>query len=396
MRIAVLGAGSISTPHLARYLAQRDDLVPTTIGLAGRTMDRLAAIARASRILAEGSRVTVDIAKAADGDWRQCLGGADVVLVQVRVGGYAARRYDETFPLEFDLCGDEGLGPGGLAAAWRTWPVLRDILRDAGSICPSAKVLLLTSPVSLLVRLARLEFPESNLAGICELPFTTLCRIAERRRVPWGELEWDYLGINHIGWLYGIGVADEGRTETVAMKYVRLDDAKQELLAEQRARPGGRAAELAALTPVVLDTYTRGGRGEIERALSMRPAEWYEAAVGPLIAGRAGGSDNMPYFLSVPQTSWHPAFEPDDVLEIPHLGHTMLPRSPRGPAPHVLVSRLLRHVRYERAASRAVAARDGQGIEEALALHPWVPRTVARPVLASRVCARVPSSASAR
>src|SRR5262249_4005758 len=147
----------------------------------------------------------IETADAADGDWRQCLAGADIVIVQVRVGGYDARRYDETFPLDFDLCGDEGLGAGGLAAAWRTWPVLRDILHEARSICPAAAILLVTSPVSLLVRIAHSAFPEIDIAGICELPFTTLCGIAHREGARWDELEWDYLGINHIGWLYGVG-----------------------------------------------------------------------------------------------------------------------------------------------------------------------------------------------
>jgi 6-phospho-beta-glucosidase len=386
MTIAVLGAGSISTPHLVRYLAQREGLVPTTILLAGRTAGRLAAVARASRILAEGSSVKIESVLAAGGDWRPCLAGADIVLVQVRVGGYDARRFDETFPLEFGLCGDEGLGPGGLAGAWRTWPVLARILSDVRAVSPSSEVLLLTSPVSLLVRIARARFPGVKLAGICELPFTTLREIARRHGSRWEELEWDYLGINHIGWLYGVGTPDRPGRETVPLKYLRLEDAKQDILACQKARPGHRADELAALTPLVLEAYTSGGRDEIARAMARRPADWYEAAVGPLLAHRAGLGEKIPFFLSVPQAGWHAEFETDDILEIPHLGSSELtPRPPAHVAPPGLTRRLLRFVEYERGAARAVAVRNRIGMAEALALHPWVPSAAPVAALASRI-----------
>jgi 6-phospho-beta-glucosidase len=399
MTIAVLGAGSISTPHLVRYLAQREGLVPTTIVLAGRTARRLAAVARAARILAEGSSVKIESVLAAGGDWRPCLAGADIVLVQVRVGGYDARRYDETFPLDFDLCGDEGLGPGGLAAAWRTWPELARILSDVRAVCPGSEVLLLTSPVSLLVRIARAKFPGVKLAGICELPFTTLREIARRQGSRWEELEWDYLGINHIGWLYGVGTPDRPARETVPLKYLRLEDAQQAILACQKARPGHRARELAALTPLALEAYAAGGRNEIVRALATRPADWYEAAVGPFVAHRVGLAEKIPFFLSVPQAGWHAEFEADDILEIPHVASSELtPRPAVHMAPSDMKNRLLRFVEYERAAARAVAARDRIGIAEALALHPWVPGDAPVAALAARIhtsCApRYPSPPS--
>jgi 6-phospho-beta-glucosidase len=329
-----------------------------------------------------------------------CLAGADVVIVQVRVGGYEGRRYDETFPLEFDLCGDEGLGPGGLAAAWRTWPVLRDILQDANSVCPGACVLLLTSPVGLLVRLARIQFPALNLVGVCELPFTTLCGAARTEGLHWTELDWQYIGVNHIGWLYAMrtplgSVLESGRP--LALRYVRLQDFKAEVLAQQKARPGARAAELAALARRVLDTYAQGTREEIGRALLIRPADWYDAAVGPLIAVQAEGEARAIFFLSVPQRQWRPEFAPDDVLEIPHVAarRCLAPRSNSAEPPGEIVERLLGLLCYERAAARAVLSRDRSGVEHALSLHPWVPGSVSISALASRVCAAPPSESVA-
>ncbi len=395
MKVVVLGASSFSTPHLVRYLASRDDTVPLTIVLAGRTPERVGAVGRAARILAEGSAVGIETASAAPGERRSCLAGANVVLIQVRVGGYEGRQYDESFPLEFDLCGDEGLGAGGLAAAWRTWPVLQGILCDLNIVCPSANILLLTSPLGLLVRMAQTEFPSLKVAGVCELPFTTVCGIARTEGLRWPELQWQYIGVNHIGWLYGVRtprgpVPRSG--QPVPLKYLRLEDAKADVLAEQKARPGARAAELAALVRPVLDTYARGAREEIERALLVRRADWYDAAVGPLIAAQAGGGAEAVFFLSVAQGHWSSDFARDDVLEIPHVstGGGLAPRSNALEPPPASVERLLSLSRYERAAAQAVRSRDRRGIEHALTLHPWVSDSVAVNVLASRVCAPVP------
>ncbi len=352
MKIVVLGANSISTPWLVRYLAGRADAAPITLVLAGRRPQRLDAIARASRVLAEGSAVSIETAGAA------CLNGADAVLIQFRVGGYAARRFDETFPLQFDLCGDEGLGAGGLAAAWRSWPVLRDILSDVSRFCPSARVILLTSPLTTLAKVSRLAFPELDVTGVCELPFTTLSQVAANRGLAWDALDWDYLGINHIGWLLLSDVPP------VPLKYLRLHYNRPEILAEQKSRPGARADELAALESPVLECYARGNREGIERAMLARPADWYDAAVGPLLSFYAGGGAYIPFFLSQPIGN-------GDVLELPHLaidGHLKARPSSATPPPGI-VQTLGGFLRYERAAACAVLKRDPAAIEHALSIH---------------------------
>ena len=59
--------------------------------------------------------------------WTRASTGADAVLLQLRVGGQAARNQDETWPLECGCVGQETTGAGGLAKALRTVPVVLDI-----------------------------------------------------------------------------------------------------------------------------------------------------------------------------------------------------------------------------------------------------------------------------
>ena len=57
----------------------------------------------------------------------EAIDGASFVLVQLRVGGQAARLVDETLPLRFGTIGQETTGAGGFAKALRTVPIVLDI-----------------------------------------------------------------------------------------------------------------------------------------------------------------------------------------------------------------------------------------------------------------------------
>ena len=58
------------------------------------------------------------------------IDGAVFVLVQLRVGGQAARFTDETLPRRFGCIGQETTGAGGFAKALRTVPVVLELADD--------------------------------------------------------------------------------------------------------------------------------------------------------------------------------------------------------------------------------------------------------------------------
>ena len=75
------------------------------------------------------------------------------MLIQLRVGGQDARRGDETWPHEVHCIGQETTGPGGLAKALRTVPV---ILKVADAVRahakPDAWIVDFTNPVGIVTR----------------------------------------------------------------------------------------------------------------------------------------------------------------------------------------------------------------------------------------------------
>src|SRR6478736_5149448 len=78
---------------------------------------------------------------------------ADAVLIQLRVGGQDAREQDESWPHEVDCIGQETTGPGGLAKALRTVPVvlrIADVVRQHAK--PDAWIVDFANPVGIVTR----------------------------------------------------------------------------------------------------------------------------------------------------------------------------------------------------------------------------------------------------
>ena len=87
------------------------------------------------------------------GSLDRALDGADVVLIQIRVGGQAARLRDETIPAACGCVGQETTGAGGLAKALRTVPVVLEIAERARELAaPDAWIVDFTNPVGIVTR----------------------------------------------------------------------------------------------------------------------------------------------------------------------------------------------------------------------------------------------------
>src|ERR1700728_539087 len=85
-------------------------------------------------------------------DRRAALAGADYVINEVQVGGYQATRADFDIPARYGVrqtIGDT-LGIGGIFRGLRTIPVVVELARDMGEICPDACLLSYSNPMAML------------------------------------------------------------------------------------------------------------------------------------------------------------------------------------------------------------------------------------------------------
>src|SRR4051812_8618347 len=197
MKLAVVGGGSTYTPELVDGLGRLQDVLPVDeLVLVDPAADRLELVAGLGRrILARlghpGRLTTATSLEPA-------LEGVDAVLLQLRVGGQAARNQDETWPLECGCVGQETTGAGGLAKALRTVPVVLDIAEQVAAAAPEAWIIDFTNPVGIVTR-ALLQAGH-RAVGLCNVAIGFQRRFADYLDVEPERVQLDHVGLNHLTW----------------------------------------------------------------------------------------------------------------------------------------------------------------------------------------------------
>ncbi|MBV8726894.1 MAG: hypothetical protein JO233_03840 [Candidatus Eremiobacteraeota bacterium] len=389
MKIAIVGGSSQSTPSLFLTQEMRALLSILDVRLVGRSLVKLRAVKRALQVLCS-ERIRVQCHTDLSG-----LRDSKIVILQARYGGMPARARDETFPHQFGLCGDEGLGLGGLAAAFRSWPHLGSALSAVEQYCRSAHVLLMTAPLGILTRCARQTYPHLNVSGICELPWHTLVDLAAELMVEVEAIDFDYAGINHLGWFDRVetrgsdlidayarkrgsgsvfpSALDIATCKAVPLRYLRMHYNPERVLHDQQS-VGCRAAALLRLEKRAFDAFGGGSSAEIKAALTRRPSPWYSYAVAPFISTIAGHNSDVTFFLSGANAGYISDLPDDDVLEKPFRFHNgaLTEKKRVNPLPKMLLNQLQHFVEYERVAARAVLSGDPAESRSVLSTHPWM------------------------
>lgn len=352
-KLTVLGGSSIATPLLVQELAKRQDRPPFEVCLVGRTRDKLEKVAAASARLAEGAQTPLKISF--ETDTRKGLDGADYVLNQIRVGGYAARAYDERFPKQFGILGEETYGPGGMSNALRTIPVVLEYCREIETVAPQAVVLNLTNPNSY-IQYAATRYSKVNIVGVCDSPVGIGEGIAAMLNVPYKELWVEYVGMHHFGWVVkaiwkGKDMMPEilSKLEQIPGMPVDADIARavggiptsyfkyyyhaNRVFEKQQSQQKVRAEQLMELEAQVMKDYNSGAGG-IPEALMQRGAHWYGAIVAPVMLAHANNANEV-YTLNVVNGTTIKWMPEDAIVETPTLvsAHGFTPLQPASAPP---------------------------------------------------------------
>lgn len=206
MRLTILGGGGFRVPLVHRAL-----LADARLGTPGRCTelvlhdtdrDRLAVIAT---VLAEQAREVPDApsVRVAD-DLDDALRGTDFVFSAIRVGGTAGRVRDERIPLSEGVLGQETVGAGGVLYALRTVPVAVEIAQRVRELAPEAWVINFTNPAGMVTE-AMSRVLGHRVIGICDSPVGLVRRAARAVGADPDTVEYDYTGLNHLGWLRSFG-----------------------------------------------------------------------------------------------------------------------------------------------------------------------------------------------
>jgi 6-phospho-beta-glucosidase len=206
MKTAVIGCG-LRTPLLVHGLA-RAGLGVSELALYDAEPERARLMAALGAAVAEGSSLGVR----AEADLAAAIRDCAFVISSIRVGGMEARARDERRAVECGFVGQETTGPAGCAMALRTVPVALEHARLIEKLAPGAWLVNFTNPAGLITQ-AITTHTEVRVAGICDTPSELFFRIAVSLGEPPEAVEYDYLGLNHLGWVRGVRVRGEDVTE---------------------------------------------------------------------------------------------------------------------------------------------------------------------------------------
>jgi 6-phospho-beta-glucosidase len=394
MKIAVIGGGSTYTPELVEGVARlRESLPVTEVVLHDTDRARLDVVGSAAeRILrAQGwdgeVTVTTDLDRAVD--------SATAVLLQIRVGGQAARYLDETIPLACGCVGQETTGAGGFSKALRTVPVILDIAQRVRERAgDDAWIIDFTNPVGIVTR-ALLDAGH-RAVGLCNVAIGFQRLFAEWLHVPADRVRLGHAGLNHLTWIRSVCVdgadvlpellATRGTEladhvdlppELVALLgsvpsyYLRYFYMHDEVVQEQRTSPS-RAEEVRDVEEKLLELYADPTLERSPELLSRRGGAHYSDAALNLLTSLTQDAGDV-QVVDLRNNGTIAALPDDAVIEVPAVIGRDGPRAVDVAPPEEPELALMRHVAiYERLTVEAALTGDREVALRALLAHPLI------------------------
>ncbi len=199
MKLTILGGGGFRTPFVWQALL-RDRGEPRITEVALHDLDG-SRLATMTLILRQFAQHYPDApALSAHTELEAAVEGADFVFAAVRVGGNEGRCSDERVALDLDVLGQETTGPGGIAYALRTVPVMLRVAEVVQGLAPHAYLLNFTNPAGIITEALQSVLGD-RVVGICDTPSGLGRRVAAALDLDPDTVQLDYLGLNHLGWL---------------------------------------------------------------------------------------------------------------------------------------------------------------------------------------------------
>jgi 6-phospho-beta-glucosidase len=393
VKVSVVGGGSTYTPELVEGLVTRADRLPVDeLVLLDPDPERLDVVGALAERMLHRVGWTGRLVRTDRRD--EALEGAHFVIVQLRVGGQAARLSDETIPGRFGFIGQETTGAGGFAKALRTVPVVLELAEETARRGASGAWFVdFTNPTGLVTQ-ALLD--EGHRAvGLCNVAISLHRRLAARFGVEPDHVTMDHVGLNHLTWERAVIVDGEDRMAAILEdpgSYPGADEFPPELVRAVGAIPSpylhyyylpaevlehqrshrSRAEEVMEIEAGLLELYRDPALDRKPELLEQRGGAFYSEAAAALVASLHAGTGDV-QVVNVRNAGAIPNLPGDDVVEVPaRVDRDGAHPEPTAPlAPEMLG--LVQHAKaYERLAIAAAKTGDRKAALNALIANPLV------------------------
>ena len=223
IKIVTIGGGSSYTPELVEGFIKRYEKLPVRelwlvdIEEGREKLETVGALAQ-RMVKKAGLPMKVSLSY----DRREALKDADYVTTQMRVGLLEARIKDERIPLSHGMIGQETNGAAGMFKAFRTIPVILDIVKDMKELCPEAWMINFTNPAGMITEAVLRYTDYKKVIGLCNVPVNMVNGFARLLDVEPERVTMELSGLNHHIFATDVFVDGQSRLEEILEIYQHI------------------------------------------------------------------------------------------------------------------------------------------------------------------------------
>ncbi|OUP77356.1 6-phospho-beta-glucosidase [Erysipelatoclostridium sp. An173] len=225
VKIVTIGGGSSYTPELVEGFINRYDTLPikelclVDIPEGKEKLETVGALAQ--RMVKKAGlpmKVTLSYNR------KEALKGADFVTTQMRIGRLPSRILDERIPISHGMIGQETNGAGGMFKAFRTIPVILDIVKDIQEICPDAWLINFTNPAGMVNEAIYRYTDFKRAIGLCNVPVNMVSGFAKMLNAKEEDVTMEIQGVNHFIFATDVFVNGVSRFDELLDRYANLKE----------------------------------------------------------------------------------------------------------------------------------------------------------------------------
>ncbi|HIG0358589.1 TPA: 6-phospho-beta-glucosidase [Clostridium sporogenes] len=201
IKIVTIGGGSSYTPELIEGFIKRYDEMPIREMWLVDIEDgkeKLEIVGKLAQRMWDATPYNVKVFTTLNR--REALTNADFVTTQFRVGLLDARIKDERIPSLHGMLGQETNGAGGMLKAFRTIPVMKEIVDDMKALCPDAWLINFTNPSGIITEAVIKYFGWKKCIGLCNIPVISMMNEPKTIGMQSCKLHYQFAGLNHFHW----------------------------------------------------------------------------------------------------------------------------------------------------------------------------------------------------
>ncbi|MGL5021232.1 MAG: 6-phospho-beta-glucosidase [Mycoplasmatales bacterium] len=209
IKVVTIGGGSSYTPELIEGFINRYDRFPIDelwlVDTQGGE-EKLDIVGKLAQRMFEKANLKTKVFMTLNR--REALPNATFVTTQFRVGQLEARKWDERIPNSHGMLGQETNGAGGMFNAFRTIPVIFDVIKEVEELCPDAFIINFANPSGIVSEAVNRYTNFKKFIGVCNVPIHLQFDLSEKFGVNLEEISIDFVGLNHM--VFGTKVEVDG------------------------------------------------------------------------------------------------------------------------------------------------------------------------------------------